>query len=134
VYMMPRAARALGIVSVVIAAGFLACTDLNQSPFVPVVTNVVDTFNFTVVATGATRTVRYMWTTTATAAEVDLASNITGGSASVTITDADNTQVFDHSLDGSGPTLTTAATAGDWLILMTLSNTTGTIHLTVKKP
>ena len=133
-YMMPRANRALGIAAVVLTLGFLGCVDLNLSPFVPVVMNDIDNFDFTVHATDATRTVRYTWTTTATAAEVNLLSALTGGTAKVTITDADNTQVFDHALDGSGLTLTSGATAGDWLILMTLSGATGTIHFTLKKP
>ena len=63
-----------------------------------------------------------------------VASALTGGTARVTITDAGMTQVFDHALDGSGLTGTSAATAGDWLILMTLSNASGTIHFSLKKP
>lgn len=132
-YNMPRAGRALGIAAVVLTVGFLGCTEL-MSPFVPVVTNELDNFEFQVTATGASRTIRYTWTTTGSAADVNLASSLTGGTAKVTITDADNTQVFDHALDGSGPTVTTGATAGDWLIIMTLSNASGTIHFSLHKP
>jgi hypothetical protein len=134
VYTIPRAGRPLGIVAVVLTLGLLGCNLELQSPFVPVVTNDVDNFDFQVVATGASRTVRYTWTTTATAANVSLQSSLTAGTAHVTITDADATQVFDHALDGSGPTVTTSATAGDWLIIMTLSNVTGTIHFSLSKP
>ena len=133
-HMMPRAGRTLGIGAVLLTLALLGCTDLNQTPFVPVVTNEVDNFDFLVIATTATRTVRYTWTTTGGGANVTLASNIASGSARVTITDGDNTQVFDHALDGSGATVTSAATPGNWLIIMTLSGVSGTIHFSLQKP
>lgn len=131
--MMPRALRALQIGAVVLTAALLECTN-PVAPYVPTVTNDVDHFEYQLSATGVTRTVRFTWTTTGNSAVVNLASAVTAGAASVTINDADTAQVFGHALDGSGPVLTSSATAGDWVILIKLSNVSGTIHFSVDKP
>jgi hypothetical protein len=133
VHMMPRALRALQIAAVVLTVAFLECTD-PVSPYVPTVTNEVDNFDYQVSVSGVTRTVRYTWTTTGNAAVVNLASTVTAGTASLTITDPDSAQVFDHALDGSGPTITSSATSGDWMLLIRLSNVSGTIHFSLQKP
>lgn len=132
-YTKPRAGRAL-IAAVVLTLGSLACTDFTASPFVPTVTNELDNFDFKVVATAESRTIRYTWTTTASSADVNLSSSLTAGTARVTITAPDTTEVFAHALDGSGATVTGAAATGDWLIIITLSNVTGTVHFSLSKP
>jgi hypothetical protein len=131
--MMPRALRALQIAAVVLTVAFLECAD-PVSPFVPTITNEVDNFDFRVSVSGVTRTARYTWTTTGNAAVVNLESTVTAGTASVTITDPDSTQVFAHALDGSGPVLTSSAASGDWMLLIRLSNVSGTIHFSLQKP
>jgi hypothetical protein len=133
VYTMPRTDRALGIAAVVLTLTFLGCTDF-ISPFVPVVTNDLDNFEFQVSLTDVTRTTRYVWTTTGNSANVNLSSAVTAGTATVTINDADTTQVFNHALDGSGLTSTSGATAGDWTITIKLTNVSGTVHFSVQKP
>jgi hypothetical protein len=128
---MPRAWRALQLVAVVLPAAFLGCVD-PVVPYVPVVTNGVDNFEYQVPVNGVTITSRYTWTTTGNGAGVNLQSNVTGGSATVTITDADGALIFAHALDGSGVT-GTSGTAGAWMIVVALNNTRGTVHFTVQK-
>ena len=120
------------MVAVVLTASFLGCVD-PVTPYVPVVTNAVDNFEYQVPVNGVTITARYVWTNTGSAATVNLQSNITGGTATVSINDADGALVFPHALDGSGEMGTTSGTAGDWMITITLSNTVGTVHFTVQK-
>lgn len=132
-YTMPRAGRALGIGAVVLTFAFLECADFVE-PFAPVVTNEVDNFDFQVPLTGVTTTARYTWETTGSAANVNLSSAVTAGTATVTISDADAALIFTHALDGSGVTSTGSGTAGNWVIVVALSNTRGTVHFTVQKP
>ena len=128
----PRAWRALQMVAVILTASFLECTD-PVTPYVPVVTNAVDNFEYQVPVNGVTITVRYIWRNTGNAAVVNLLSNVTGGTATVAITDADGTLVFPHALDGSGVMGTSGGSSGDWTITVRLSNTIGTVHFTVQK-
>jgi hypothetical protein len=133
VHTTPRAWRALQIVAVILpAAAFLRCVN-PLAPYVPVVTNEVDNFEYQVPVNGVTITSRYMWMNTGSAASVNLQSNVTGGSATVTITDGDGALVFPHALDGSGMTSTSSGTTGNWMIVVELNNTIGTLHFTVQK-
>jgi hypothetical protein len=132
VHTTPRAWRALQLVAVILPATFLECVD-PVAPYVPVVTNEVDNFEYQVPVNGVTTTSRYTWMNTGSAAGVNLQSNVTGGSATVTITDADGALVFSHALDGSGPTGTSSGTSGAWMIVVALNNTSGTLHFTVQK-
>ena len=128
----PRAWRAPQMVAVLLTASFLGCTD-PVTPYVPVVTNAVDNFEYQVPVNGVTITERYVWTNTGNAATVNLQSNVTGGTATVSINDADGALVFPHALDGSGVMGTSSGTAGDWMITIRLSNTIGTVHFSVEK-
>jgi hypothetical protein len=121
------------MVAVILTASFLECSPDAVTPYVPVVTNKVDDFEYQVPVNGVTITVRYIWTNTGSAALVNLQSNITAGTATVSINDADGALVFPHALDGSGAIGTSSGTAGDWTITVTLSNTRGTVHFTVQK-
>jgi hypothetical protein len=128
----PRAWRALQMVAVILTASFLECTD-PVTPYVPVVTNEVDSFEYQVPVNGVTTTARYVWTNTGIAATVNLQSNVTGGTATVLINDADGALLFTHALDGSGEMGTSSGPAGNWMITITLSNTIGTVHFSVQK-
>ena len=132
-YTMPRAVRALGIAAVVVTASvtFLECSPDFVMPYAPVVRDTVDYFEYTVPVNGVTTTSRYTWPTNGTAATVNLMSTLTGGTATVTISDAEAALIFSHPLDGSGPVGTGSATAGDWRIVVDLTNAKGTLHFTV---
>jgi len=132
VYTIPRAWRALQMPAVVLTVAFWECVD-TVAPYVPVVTNEVDNFEHQVPLNGVTTTSRYTWTNTGSAATVDLLSSVTAGTATLTIADADETVVFSHALDGSGAIGTGIGTAGDWMIIVTLTNVVGTVHFTVQK-
>lgn len=129
---MPRARRALGIAAVVFTAtvAFLNCTDV-ISPYVPVVTDSLDYFEYSAPVNGVTATSRYFWPTTGTAATVNLMSAVTAGTATITIVDDDSALIFSHALDGSGPVGTGSGPAGFWRIVVTLTDARGTLHFTV---
>ena len=133
-YTIPRAGRALRIAAVLLPLALLECTDL-LTPFVPVVTNDVDTFEFQASdLAGVTTTARYVWTNTGNAANVTLSSALTAGTGTLTITDAEGTLIYAHALDGSGPLSTGPGTSGGWMIVVALTNARGTVHFTLEKP
>jgi hypothetical protein len=132
VHTTPRAWRALHMIAIILTASFLECTD-PVTPYVPVVTNQVDNFEYQVPVNGVTTTARYVWTNRGNAATVNLQSNVTSGTATVSMSDADGALVFAHALDGSGETGTSGGSVGDWMITITLSNTIGTVHFSVQK-
>ena len=129
----PHAWRALQMVAVILTASFLECNPDAVTPYVPVVTNEVDSFEYQVPVNGVTTTARYVWTNTGNGATVNLQSNVTGGTATVSINDADGALIFTHALDGSGEMGTSGGSVGDWMITITLSNTIGTVHFSVQK-
>lgn len=79
------------------------------------------------------QTLDYTWTITGPDATVDIAGAITAGTATVTIEDADGTEVFSRSLDGSSNPSTDSGTAGDWTITVRLEGASGTINFGVQK-
>jgi hypothetical protein len=132
VYTISRAGRALWIGAVVLTLACLECTDV-LTPFVPTVTNDVDSFEFQVSLTGNTTTARYVWTNTGNGANVNLSSVLTAGTATLTINDAEGTLIYTQALDGSGPSATGAGTSGDWMVVVALTNAVGTVHFTLQK-
>jgi hypothetical protein len=129
---MPRAGRALGIAAVVFTAtvAFLDCTDI-VTPYVPVVTDSLDYFEYAVPVNGVSATSRYFWPTTRNAATVNMMSAVTAGTATITIMDDDSAVIFTHALDGSGPVGTGSGTAGYWRIVVDLEDVRGTLHFTI---
>lgn len=99
------------------------------------VTNVADNFQWQVTALDkVTQTLTYGWTMTGTTANVNQASVLSGGTALLTVTDADGTEVYSSSLTQNGTFTTTAGTAGAWTITVTLEKATGTLNFRVQKP
>lgn len=99
------------------------------------VTNVDDSFQWQVTALdNVTQTLTYTWTMTGTVANVNQASALGGGSATVTVQDAAGTQVYTSSLSQNGTFTTSAGTAGAWKITVTLDEATGTLNFRVQKP
>jgi hypothetical protein len=133
VYTISRAGHALAIGSVVLTLAFLDCADF-VAPYSPTITNEVDNFEYQVPLNGVTTTARYVWTNTGNAANVNLSSAVTAGTATLTISDADAALIYAHALDASGASNTGSGTSGDWLIVVTLTNAVGTVHFTLQKP
>jgi hypothetical protein len=100
----------------------------------PQVTNAVDDFQFQATnLNNVTQTILYTWQNTGTQANVNQATAITAGSATLRIRDAAGSQVYSNSLAANGTQATSAGTTGNWAIEVVLSNVSGTINFRVQK-
>ena len=81
-----------------------------------------------------TETRTYTWTNTGTTANVDQSSSITGGSATLRVTDADGQQVYSRSLSEDGTFQTSQGTSGDWTVTVVLSDASGALNFRLQKP
>lgn len=102
--------------------------------FQPQVANNPDNFQFQ--STGVqsvTQTLQYTWSNSGTHASVNQATTVSAGSAMLTIRDSQGTQVYnsDLAINGTFPT-NPAGQAGNWTIVLTLSNYTGTLNFRVQ--
>ncbi len=98
------------------------------------VTNATDNFQFQVSALDAVSETRnYDWENTGTQAKVDISQAITGGSAQLTISDADGNVLYDEDIAQDSDGDTPAGIPGTWRITVTLRDTTGTFNFRVQK-
>ena len=103
------------------------------APFQPEVINDADAFQFQVTgADNVTTVVSYTWQNSGTQATVNHSSVISGGSATVTILDANQTQVYTSGLTASSNEPTTAGTPGNWTIQVVLMGCSGTLNFRVE--
>jgi hypothetical protein len=79
------------------------------------------------------QTLSYTWVNAGTTANVDQSGSLSG-TATVTITDADGTQVYTRSLTQTGTFQTDAGTAGNWTIQVVLGGTSGALNFRVQTP
>ena len=99
------------------------------------VTNVTDNFQFQVTAlNNVSQTFTYQWTNTGTTANVNQACSISGGNASVTVEDANGTQVYTANLATNGTVATSAGVTGVWTIRVELHGVHGALNFRVQKP
>ena len=135
-YTKPRAARALQIGAVVLTLVSLSCNSLTSfgGVYTPVITNDTDAYAFKATLSNITRREEDRWQNTGVAANVTLSNAVTGGTATLSIMDADGALVYTHALDGSGPGGTGPGSAGLWTIVVEMTNTTGTLDFKVEKP
>jgi len=116
-----------------LAAGCGGESALNPA-FQPQVSNLPDNFQFqSTGVTGVTETLPYTWQNTGTVANVNQATTVTAGSATLTIRDAAGTQVYSRNLADNGTFPTNAGTTGAWTIQIVLANMNGTINFRVQK-
>jgi hypothetical protein len=99
------------------------------------VTNRTDTFEWQATAMDKiSQTLTYDWETTGTTADVNQSSSLTGGSATVTISDDGGRQVYARDLGESGTFTTIAGTAGTWKVRVKLSRASGAVNFRVDRP
>jgi hypothetical protein len=98
------------------------------------VTNAADDFQFQVTnLANVQQTLRYTWTITGDSANVNQASAITGGTATLTIRDQAAAVVYQASLTANGTFHTSKSTPGSWQIEVKLANVDGTVNFRVQK-
>jgi hypothetical protein len=106
------------------------CGDDPTAPGIePQITNLSDAFSYQVSSIqNFTGTYSYSWQNTGTIAKITHASDAGAtGSATLTVRDADGTQVYSGQLVSSGEPLTEpAGVAGDWTITIVYSDSSNT--------
>lgn len=101
----------------------------------PEVNNATDNFQWQVSnLDNVSQTLTYTWQNTGTLANVDHSASPSGGTAMLTIRDADGTQVYSRGLSETGSFQTDAGTTGGWTIEVDLSGVSGTFNFRVQKP
>ena len=99
------------------------------------VNNVEDAFRWQFTATSAvTETLNYSWSYTGQVARVTQGGGILSGSASVVIRDSGGTEVYSRDLDEAGTFATAAGVAGQWTVVVTLTNATAVTSFRVEVP
>lgn len=119
-----------------LAIGVAACSDSNVlGPDNQLeVANNPGTFQIQATAlNNVEQTLSYTWVQAGTTANVDQSGSLSG-TATVTITDADGTQVYTRSLTQTGTFQTDAGTAGNWTIQVVLGGTSGALNFRVQTP
>ena len=98
------------------------------------VTNATDQFQFQLTAlANVTDSRTYTWVNTGAQATIDVSQAITGGTAFITIRDADGTVMYSADAAEDNDTTTQPGTAGDWQIEVRLTDTNGTFNFRVQK-
>jgi len=98
------------------------------------VMNAVDQFQFQLTALDDVSDRRsYNWENTGTQATIDVSEAITGGSAILTILDADGTVMYEADLADDPDGTTPAGVSGTWRVKVVLSGTTGTFNFRIQK-
>jgi len=84
--------------------------------------------------TNVTQTLQYTWQNTGTQANVNQATVLTAGTATLTIRDAAGTQVYTRNLTDNGTFQTTSGATGGWSIQVVLTSVSGTLNFRVQRP
>ena len=98
------------------------------------VTNAPDDFQFQVSdLNNVTQTLTYNWSNTGDSANVNQASSLTGGSATLTIRGPTGGVLYQSGLQNNGTFHTQKGAGGTWQIQVALSEADGTLNFRVQK-
>ncbi|MEN8008108.1 MAG: hypothetical protein ABFS42_13895 [Candidatus Krumholzibacteriota bacterium] len=128
-----------GIISICLIAAVTGCSsDEPTSPPLPgvepEVVNLQDSFQFQVTSVeNYTGYWTYDWTTTGTIVNVDQSSAITAGTITLTIKDSAAKTVYSGDLSQGGSFTTDQGTTGQWRIVVSLTNGSGTLNFRTEK-
>jgi len=93
------------------------------------VSNDTDRFEWQVTGLeNVTQTLTYTWQNTSTSASVNLSSSITSGTATLSVTGANDNETYSGSLSQNGTFATSTGTAGNWTITVELVGVDGTAN------
>lgn len=135
-----RVKQFLGVAGSLLLVGAFALVGCGEDNVIgpenePEVTNNTDSFQWQVTdMTGVTQTLTYTWANTGTTANVDQSASLTNGTATLTITDDQGTEVYSRSLTDDGSFQTNAGTAGDWTVTVDLSEVSGAVNFRLQNP
>jgi hypothetical protein len=133
---MDRSRYAARIVAVAVIALAAACSNSTGplAPFQPQINNLADNFQFQ--ATGVTNvtwTYTYSWSNSGDSATVNQATTVTSGSATLTISDNNGTQLYSQSLSANGTFGMSKGVHGNWTVKVVFTNYSGTVNFRVQK-
>lgn len=127
--------RTLSIAAVALSVALpVACGDDPLAPFQPEITNVAD--NFQLQATGVTNvttTKTYTWQNSGARATVNHSTTLSAGTVHLTIRDGAGAIVYDKGLVPSLTEPTAQGAAGNWTIVVEMTNYTGTVNFRAQK-
>ncbi|HMB68072.1 MAG TPA: hypothetical protein VKU85_02130 [bacterium] len=104
-------------------------------PFQPEIVNTAASFELQATAvTNVTTTQDYTWQNAGTTANVNQATVVNDGAATLAVLDADGTEVYSSDLAVSGSFVTAAGTAGDWTLRLVLNGCFGDLNFRVETP
>jgi len=109
-------------------------TNTLSPQFEPEIINNTDSFEFQ--ATGVdnvSQMLTYTWKNTGTQANINQASTITSGSATLKIEDANGEVVYQKDLNENGNFSSVFGFSGNWKIIITLLKMSGDINFSVEK-
>ena len=135
---MARQGVRLGFsVAVITVAAFaLACGNSTGplAPYQPQINNAADDFQFQATGVQAVTWVyTYQWLNTGDSATVNQATTVSGGSASLTISDSTGAQLYSQSLAANGTFGMVKGIHGHWTVRVEFTNYTGTVNFRVQK-
>ena len=123
------------VVTLLVTVGCSSRQGLNNPAFQPQISNQTDNFQLQATnVTNVTQTLQYTWQNTGTSANVNQATVLTAGTATLTILDAAQQQVYTNSLTANGTFPTTSGMTGNWTIRLVLSGVSDTLNFRVQKP
>ena len=126
----------LAVLTALVAVTVLSgCSDKNPiAPFQPEVINNADAFQFQITAArNVTTTLNYSWVNSGTRATINHATARRQGTATVTIFDANDQQVYTHGLVASATEQSAVGVAGTWRIRIVFGDFDGTANCRVEK-
>ena len=135
-FALDRLKPTMGLVALIVVSVLAACGSSTGplAPFQPQINNAPDNFQFQ--ATGVsnvTWTYTYRWSNTGDSATVNQSTTTTSGSATLTVYDKSNTQLYSAPLGPSGTVGMTKGVAGLWTIKVVFTNYSGTVNFRVQK-
>lgn len=136
-----RTWRATTVAVCLIACGTMAACGDNAAPnnaldpFQPEIVNNAASFELQATAVSdITTTQDYAWQSAATTANVNQATVVTAGSATLAVFDAVGAEVYSSTLAQGGSFVTNVGTAGMWTIRLTLDGCFGDLNFRVETP
>ena len=112
----------------------VGCSSSTGPGIQPEITNTVDNFQYQVTSLRHySHETSYVWQNTGVQANVNQATTITSGTATLVILDDVGTQVYSRSLEDNGTFVTAVGTPGSWTIRVTYSHASATVNFRVQK-
>ena len=129
--------RPLGIAAFA-AAAFLLVTCSSTNTIGPSnqlqMSNIADDFQFQVTAlSNVSQTLTYTWSNTGDSANINQASSLTSGSATLTVRGPTGTVLYQAGLQNNGTFHTAKGTVGNWQIQVVMDKAGGALNFRVQK-